>query len=119
MRALSVRQPWAQAILDGIKRVENRTWKTSYRGQLVIHASKTVDDVILPGLANPSPQGWATGAHVGTVHLVGIHVAGRGCGEHCAHWGLPGVWHWELANPCRLSVPVLARGYPGLFPVVL
>lgn len=38
IRALSIRQPWAWAITKGWKPVENRTWKTSYRGPLAIHA---------------------------------------------------------------------------------
>jgi hypothetical protein len=40
MRALSIRQPWAHAILHAGKRIENRTWPTSFRGWFFIHASK-------------------------------------------------------------------------------
>jgi hypothetical protein len=40
MIALSIRQPWAWLIVNGHKPVENRTWRTSYRGPLLIHASK-------------------------------------------------------------------------------
>lgn len=40
MKALSIRQPWAWAIVSGSKRIENRDWSTSYRGPLLIHASK-------------------------------------------------------------------------------
>src|SRR5690554_6301238 len=39
MKALSIKQPWASLIAYGIKDVENRTWKTSYRGRIYIHAS--------------------------------------------------------------------------------
>ena len=39
MKTLSVKQPQATLICAGIKRVENRTWKTEYRGRLYIHAS--------------------------------------------------------------------------------
>ena len=44
---LSVRQPWAWAIIYGGKDVENRTWSTLYRGRLWIHASgrEIADDV--------------------------------------------------------------------------
>jgi len=42
MKALSIRQPWAWAILNG-KDVENRTWPTHYTGPILIHASKTFD----------------------------------------------------------------------------
>ncbi|KVZ27004.1 hypothetical protein WL14_00740 [Burkholderia cepacia] len=40
MKALSIRQPWAHLIVSGYKDIENRTWRTSYRGPLLIHASK-------------------------------------------------------------------------------
>lgn len=38
MKALTVRQPWAWAIIHGGKDVENRTRHTKHRGQLYIHA---------------------------------------------------------------------------------
>ena len=42
MKALSIRQPWAWAILQAGKRVENRNWRgCSYRGPILIHASKS------------------------------------------------------------------------------
>jgi hypothetical protein len=40
MRALSLTQPWATAIAIGVKSVETRSWRTSYRGQIAIHAAK-------------------------------------------------------------------------------
>lgn len=36
--ALSIRQPWAELIVRGHKDVENRTWRHSYRGPVLIHA---------------------------------------------------------------------------------
>jgi len=39
MKTLSVKQPWALLLVAGIKDIENRTWKTSYRGRIFIHAS--------------------------------------------------------------------------------
>jgi hypothetical protein len=39
VKTLSVRQPYAMFICCGVKTVENRTWKTDYRGRLLIHAS--------------------------------------------------------------------------------
>ena len=43
LKALSIRQPWCYRILNKGKDVENRTWKTSFRGEVLIHASKTID----------------------------------------------------------------------------
>ena len=39
MKALSIKQPWASLIAHGIKDIENRTWKTHFRGKIYIHAS--------------------------------------------------------------------------------
>jgi len=39
MKTLSIRQPFASLICRGIKTIENRSWETSYRGKLLIHAS--------------------------------------------------------------------------------
>ena len=38
MKALSIKQPWASLIAHGIKDIENRTWKTNFRGRIYIHA---------------------------------------------------------------------------------
>jgi hypothetical protein len=40
MLALSIRQPWAWAILHCGKDIENRSWPTKVRGRVLIHASK-------------------------------------------------------------------------------
>lgn len=39
-KALSIRQPWAWAIVHAGKDVENRGWATRYRGRVLIHAAK-------------------------------------------------------------------------------
>lgn len=40
MKAITILQPFAWLIVAGIKDVENRTWRTKYRGPLLIHAGK-------------------------------------------------------------------------------
>ncbi len=40
MLALSVRQPWAWAIVHANKNIENRVWRTNHRGPVLIHAAK-------------------------------------------------------------------------------
>ncbi len=37
-RYLSIRQPYATAVVRGLKMVENRSWGTTYRGLVLIHA---------------------------------------------------------------------------------
>lgn len=43
MKALSIQQPWAWAILYFGKPIENRTWYTNFRGRILIHAGKKYD----------------------------------------------------------------------------
>lgn len=38
MKVLTIREPWATLIKDNIKKIETRSWKTLYRGELYIHA---------------------------------------------------------------------------------
>lgn len=40
MKALSLTQPWATAVAIGIKQWETRSWPTSFRGEVAIHAAK-------------------------------------------------------------------------------
>lgn len=41
MKVLSLTEPFATLIKNGIKTIETRSWKTNYRGKLYIHASST------------------------------------------------------------------------------
>ena len=44
MKALSIRQPWASLIINGYKEYEFRSWKTNFRGEFLIHASKNIEN---------------------------------------------------------------------------
>lgn len=52
MKALTITQPWATLVAIGAKRIETRSWATSYRGALAIHAG-----------AGLGPVGGRTGLH--------------------------------------------------------
>lgn len=44
MKILSIQQPWAWLIVEGLKDIENRTWPTNFRGKFFVHAGKGFDD---------------------------------------------------------------------------
>jgi hypothetical protein len=48
MKAITIRQPFAWLIVKGRKNIENRTWRTHYRGPLLIHAAAKFADIPLP-----------------------------------------------------------------------
>lgn len=43
MKAITLKQPWATLVAEGLKKYEFRSWKYSYRGEILIHAGKGVD----------------------------------------------------------------------------
>ncbi len=43
MKVITIKQPWATLIAEGYKEYEFRTWKTKYRGEILIHAGKGLD----------------------------------------------------------------------------
>mgnify|MGYP002856027707 CR=1 FL=1 len=43
MKVITIKQPWATLIAEGYKKYEFRTWRTKFRGEILIHAGKSVD----------------------------------------------------------------------------
>ena len=62
MKALSIKQPWTELILEGKKTIEIRSWKTKYRGYFLIHSSKRPDTYAMDffGFSN-LPRGYIVG----------------------------------------------------------
>lgn len=54
MKVITLRQPWATLIAEGIKKYEFRSWKTNYRGKLLIHSGVGVDKKELKKFENSS-----------------------------------------------------------------
>ena len=110
-----VRQPWAWLIVNGKKDIENRSWRTHYRGPLLIQASA--------GLPSKSdleearrfarkrgvnlPEEFETGGIVGMVHLKECVTSSR------SRWFL-GPVGWVLSKPRRFPFVPL-KGRLGIF----
>jgi len=47
MKVITLKQPWASLVANGYKLYEFRSWKTKYRGDVIIHAGKAVDKVAM------------------------------------------------------------------------
>lgn len=47
MKVLTIKQPWASLIALGEKHIETRSWKTKYRGTLLIHSRKDTKNLNL------------------------------------------------------------------------
>jgi|GEM_PF-4790789 len=139
VKALSVKQPYAQLLVLGLKRVETRPRQTRHRGLLAIHATKAV-----PGtdIQNQFPEAWEAmqsyiadrpgwiddnyhltcGAVVGTVNLTACVPIEKLYGTEYdtpqerafGDWS-PGRFGWIVENPLAFDCPDPARGMLGLW----
>jgi hypothetical protein len=101
-KALTIRQPWAALVVSGRKRVEWRTWATTHRGPLLIHAGQGRADVRVPRDVRALAS--VRGALIGRVDVVSCEACHCGCGTYA----------WVLANARELPhVPM--RGHQGLW----
>lgn len=135
--ALTIRQPYAWAIVSGHKKVENRTWipPRAFVGEwLLIHAGKTIDVQAvgevrehmrtIDMLINPDAD-LVTGAVVGAARYVGTATEDPGLRvpgvevenpeEHLSsHW-YSGPFGWVLEGAVKFKQPVPARGMQKLW----
>lgn len=127
MKALSMTQPWAQALFNGLKHYETRSWSTNYRGLLIIHAAKNFPKYAREFAATERALGRGDsripgGALIGKVELVKIwrveELIGRLSGiEHLYGDYSPGRYAWEFVNPVLFPEPIPLKGALGLFNV--
>jgi len=122
VKALSIRQPWAELILQGRKTIELRTWQTNHRGRIAVHAGKTIKGAACAAYGLDAAA-LVRGALVGTVEIVEMVVLDDERWEalrdqHLSLGAFPGdLVGWRLANPRRLPEPIPMRGRLGLFDV--
>ena len=127
MRCLSIKQPWAAAIVHGPKRIENRSWYTGYRGPIAIHTGRGTDmmepsimsyiSARWPGMPHSSSQIFAFGAFVGTATLAACVKSVEAVRLHPDQipWIDDGYWCFVLADVVTLPRPIPWRGMQGLW----
>lgn len=120
MKALTVRQPWAWAIIFAHKDIENRVWPIRYRGDILIHAAskctkkeyqQAQEFCQSMGVSVPELKSLSRGQIIGVVKVVDCQFSPVADG-----WGLPEQFHWKLTNP-RAITPIPYIGQLGLFDV--
>ena len=121
INCLSIQQPWIWCIFNAGKNVENRTWRTNYRGKLFLQASKKFDHKAYEYLqANKEKYGIKnmptieelkeqTGGFVGVVDLTR-------CRKNLQNniWKQPDSYGWVFDNPTKLNFTP-ANGRLGIF----
>lgn len=123
VKVLTVKQPWASLIVHGIKDIENRSWRTNFRGRVLIHASDSYGRKFSVDLTDAQTKAaFATiaketmfgnmpfGSIIGSVEIVDCVQ------NHPSIWADNGVYHWVLANPILFEKPIEnVKGKLGLW----
>lgn len=130
MRLISLHQPWASLVVAGLKKYETRSWKTSWRGPLLIHA--TLNRMPLPSepmlrrVLCPRPLGayeaLPRGAIIGMVELEDCAPTVQGAQwivklslEERARGNFePFRYGWRLSSPITLTEPLPYKGGLGM-----
>lgn len=109
--ALTIRRPWAQWLITGIKTRENRGWSTAYRGWFIVHAGQAWEpgaltlaldhDIDLPA---EQPTGF-----LGVARLPDIHQDDA-CTQACGPWCFPDQFHWECVDARPFPEPIPGNG---------
>ena len=102
MKALCIREPWASKIASGEKTIETRTWRTNYRGRILLCASQ-------------KPKGPLAGkafavATIAAVHPMQPHEEKAAC---CKTY--PKAISWVLTDVNRIIRPIPMKARLGVF----
>ncbi len=109
MLGLTLRSPWASAIAELGKDVENRVWRTGYRGPIAVHAGQGVDVTapasVTEALKRRLPRG----------HIVAVADLCDVVRDSASEWAREGHFHWLLNGVRVLVQPIPCTGRQGLF----
>lgn len=117
MKTITIKQPYATLICDGIKDIENRSWQTKFRGRVLIHAAikpikieftekgrATAKEITMSSALNHAEENDLFGCIIGSVEIID-------CVEHhISDWAIPFYYHWVLANPIMFPEPIQVKG---------
>lgn len=125
MKAITMKEPWASMIAHGFKKMETRSWATSYRGKIAIHAGKGKPDKAWMDNV-PEMMEMVGDIHPGCVIAIAdlvdcipitdnlIEEVKRSRCEYISGFYSAGRFAWVLENVKQID-PVKAKGKLGLW----
>lgn len=121
MKTLTIKEPYATLIINGIKKYEFRTWKTNYRGKLLIHAGLSTDNTRMKELSTYNLK-YNNGNILGEVTLVDCILVDELMDallnkENPLVYGKDhvGIYAWKLSDPIIYDNPIPVKGKLGLW----
>ena len=122
MKALTIRNPWATLIVEGYKEYEFRSWKTNYRGKILIHAGLGIDKELLEKFKDYDLD-YIGGAIIGEADLVDCILVDEHLNNKLKKSN-PRVYSkskytenyaWKLDNIKKYDKPIFIKGQLGLW----
>jgi predicted transcriptional regulator len=125
MKAISIKQPYASLIMQGIKKLEVRSRNTHIRGDVLVCVSKTkillwqLDEVTRYSIGDYRSLYKNTGCAIGIIEITGSREMRKEDEDTALVCFNPELYVWELANPRLLKSPFSVCGNTGFFNVDL
>ena len=122
MKALTIRQPWASLIINGYKKYEFRSWKTKYRGKILIHTGLNVEKDMLIRFRDYDIE-CVKGAIIGEAEIVDCILVDNKFNEELRKidsvvYGRSNhneTYAWKLDNIIKYDKPIFCKGKLGLW----
>lgn len=123
MKVLTISQPWASLIMTGLKQYEFRSWKTNYRGKILIHAGLGEDkkdtERLNKYIKEPLPKGKIIGAATITDCIkVDESFKSKRMKENSVVYATSPyteAYAWKLEDVELLDSPIEVKGKLGLW----
>ena len=119
MKVLTIKQPWAALIVNNYKKYEFRSWKTNYRGKILIHAGLTLEK---NECFNSYDLEYIQGAIIGEAEIVDCILVDKKINEELKKTNptIYGNNHtssyaWKLVNIKKYDKPIYIKGKLGLW----
>lgn len=121
MKTLTIKQPWAELIINGYKKYEFRSWKTNYRGKILIHAGLTTQKDVLSRF-NKYELNLINGAIIGEAEITDCILVDKDFDLRLKEMNKSvymnnhvGLYAWKLNNIKKYDVPIYVKGKLGLW----
>lgn len=129
LKVISIKEPFASLIKEGIKKIETRSWKTNYRGDIYIHASLSMvrvgmkDERMIKILELLSDYDMMYGKIICKAKLIDciymdeafIEKIKKNEIEYCCGCYEVGRYAWVLDDIQVLDFPIVAKGKLGIW----
>lgn len=121
MKVLTIKEPWATLIIKGYKKYEFRSWKTKYRGKILIHAGLSIDKNNVSKFNNYNLE-YSQGQIIGEAKLVDCILVDESLQKELQEKNLLvygnnniGKYAWKLENVVKYDKKEKIKGKLGLW----